>query len=833
MVVGYRSNNTLLQQPLFATDNNRFNTLKLNAASVVKSLFTVPTSSNIEKRVTALRSTTNLPVVSKLGSAIKVVPDRSSFSVQRVNDLYQQSALVVTGTPTNARENLYYFNLAPGYRSNSSIVQGRLFVTGNQPLPVNTLNKQLALLKTDLTNISTGKLATTQILTNDRARITASLINKFTVRSDTVQLFDTPQVNKVSQGFVVRTDRTTLSADNLSKQIVLLKADQSRLAIDKLSTASVLKTDNVIIKAEKLDLFKVSFNTTEVFETPISNNINRQIAKLTSDQAILSTNKLASSTTVKGFSSDLTFSTLEKKSLPIGYNDTVKYGLVDKFTVESFATEVFSIPNSDVLKNGFVVRDLLVDLKNSFIANKGLVIRGETTELKPTTMVRFNTPASKSQIFEEPQLGKLSSAVVVRQSTETDNVGRLSAAVKVVGETTALGTGITDNYNDQSVYTTLGPNASSISKLHYFNIAPGFRYNSSIQQGLLYTTPASKVNLESLATFNNIGLTTDPYVPTVFTTDPIFSVTGKTSNVTTNSVLWYIDDLDILTVTPVGTPTVTLYFYARDWLPAPMPAGTQIVIRHITGYTKTVSVISADAGSVTIVDPGDLPSTSGMTIARTGIGYSVTVYFSTRINPPYPINSYITLINNQNNTRATEQVIDCGLNYVTYVKSIENFWLPEFDNGTIASASVSIIPKSTVSTTTAPTTPREYLYYAELARGYKYGILNTVFGSSLSEDTPKIKPYFLERDFFRLKGLPEPDTVRNLELQLFKLAPPNKQTLIFEFLDPVKFKDFKNQVFTVDLGGQIVRFKTGDFKRGSRGIVDVAVPKKEPIQFWN
>ncbi len=833
LAVGFRSNNTLLQRTTMATDGNTFNTQKLNAASVVKAVFNTPTSNNIEKRITSLKPATNLSAVAKLSSAVKVVSDRSSFSVQRVNDLFQQSSVVVRGRPTNARENLYYFNLAPGYRSNSSIDQGRLFVTGNQPLPTNTLNKQVALLRTDQTSLSTGKLKSATPLTNDRARITASLINKFTVRSDTVQLFYTPQVDKVSQGFVVRPDRTTLSASNLSRQIALLKADQNRLIVDKLSTAAVLRTDRTTIKAEKLELFKVNFNTTEVFETPASSNINRQIARLTSDQSILSTNKLSAATTVKGFSSNLTFSTLEKKSLPIAFNDNVRHGIINQFIVESFATEVFSVPNSNVLKNGLVVKDLAVNLNSSFIVNKGLVVRGEPTELKPTIMVRFNTPASKSQVFDEPQLGKLSSAVVVRQSTETAAVGRLRAAVKVVGETNTLRTGITDNYSDQRIYTTLGPNTSSVSKLQYFNIAPGFRYNKSIEQGLLYGSLASKINAESLATFDNVGLVTDPFVPVTFTTDPVFSVSGRTSNVTTNSVLYYINDLDILTITPVGTPTVTLYFYARDWLPAPMPAGTQIVIRHITGYTKTVSVISGDAGSVTIVDPGDLPSTSGMTVARLGIGYAVTVYFSTRINPPYTVNSYITLINNQNNTRATEQVIDCGLNYVTYIKSVEDFWLPEFDNATIASASVSIIPKSMVSTTTAPTTPREYLYYAELARGYKYGVLNTVFGSALSEDTFRPKPYFLEKDFFRLKEAVDVDTIRTLELELFKLAQPNKRDLVVEFLDPVKFKDFKNQVFTVAPSGQIIRFKTGDFKPGSRGIVDVAAPKKEPIQFWN
>ena len=431
-------------------------------------------------------------------------------------------------------------------------------------------------------------------------------------------------------------------------------------------------------------------------------------------------------------------------------------------------------------------------------------------------------------------MGKLSAAIVVRQSTETARIGRLTAAVKVVAETNRFSVYSPDNYSDQSIYNNLNPNNSAISKFQYFNIAPGFRYNSSIQQGLSYEPPASKIKLESLATFDNVGLTTDPYISAIFTTDPVFPVTGKTSNVTTNSILWYIDDLDILTVLPVGTPTVTLYFFARDWLPAPIPSGTQIVIKYLTGYTKTVSVISSDAGSVTIVDPGDLPSINGITIARTGIGHAVTVYFSTRINPPYPVGSYITLINNQNNTRATEQVTDCGLNYVTYIKSVDGFNLPQFDNATIASASVSIIPKSTVVTNVAPTTPREYLYYAELARGYKYGVLNTAFGSSLSDESPaNIKSQFLERDYYRLKGLPDPDTVRNLELELFKLAQPSKRDLTIEFLELLKTKDYKNQVFDVDKGGRIIRFKTGNFKTGSTGITDVAAPKKEPIQFWN
>ena len=853
LAVGYRSNSSITQGKLFATDNNVLNTLKLNAASVVKSVFTTPLSNNLEKPITTLRSTRNLPTVSKLSSAIKVLPDRASFNVQRISNFYQQSSVVVTGAPTNARENLYYFNLAPGYRSNSSIVQGKLFESGYQPFLVNNLNKQLSVLKPDQNSLPTGKLKAVQVLASDRTRIATSLIEKLTIKSNVTQVFYTPYVDKVSQGFVVRSDLTTISADNLNKQLFVLKPDQNRLVTDKLSSATVLRTDTINLNADKLEQFKVRFDTTEVFETPSLNNLELQIVRLTSgdvgfniesiskqlsilrtDRSRLTTDKLSTAAVVKSDNAVISSSALEKKLYSLGYNDIVNYSLLDKFKVNFSATEVFSIPDSNFLNKGFIVKDSTVNVSNAFIVNKGLVIRGESTIFDLTLLDKFTTPADKSQVFYEPQMGKLSAAIVVRQSTDTARLGQLTAAVKVVAETNRFNVYSTDNYADQSIYNNLNPNNSAISKFQYFNIAPGFRYNSSIQQGLSYEPPASKIRLESLATFNNVGLTTDPYISAIFTTDPVFPVTGRTSNVTTNSILWYIDDLDILTVLPVGTPTVTLYFFARDWLPAPIPSGTQIVITYLTGYNKTASVISSDAGSVTIVDPGDLPSINGITIARTGIGHAVTVYFSTRINPPYPVGSYITLINNQNNTRATEQVTDCGLNYVTYVKSVDGFNLPQFDNATIASASVSIIPKSTVVTNVAPTTPREYLYYSELARGYKYGVLNTAFGSSLSDESPaNIKSQFLERDYYRLKGLPDPDTVRNLELQLFKLVQPSKRDLTIEFLQPLKFKDFKNQVFYVDPGGRIIRFKTGNFKTGSTGIVDVAAPKKEPIQFWN
>ena len=160
---------------------------------------------------------------------------------------------------------------------------------------------------------------------------------------------------------------------------------------------------------------------------------------------------------------------------------------------------------------------------------------------------------------------------------------------------------------------------------------------------------------------------------------------------------------------------------------------------------------------------------------------------------PYYPGTYVKLTNNFNGQSTTALVTDSGNNYVTVNKLTNGFYLEVSGQGTIAGASVPIFRRSDVKTTIAPTNPREMLYYAEMAQGYKYGRMLSTFGNSLAINT--VDP---------------------------KLSSLQKQI---------------NKVFAVNVSlitdGRIVKFQTGAGKNGQNGIVDVAAPKKEPIQFWN
>jgi len=100
---------------------------------------------------------------------------------------------------------------------------------------------------------------------------------------------------------------------------------------------------------------------------------------------------------------------------------------------------------------------------------------------------------------------------------------------------------------------------------------------------------------------------------TALTYDTIgIPITGRTAN-TANVASWYINDKDILTVIPVGTSLITLYFgyvpYTIDF--------TTVLSSKITAqrnYSYVPIITSYNQNSVTIVNPGNFPSISNMYI---------------------------------------------------------------------------------------------------------------------------------------------------------------------------------------------------------------------------
>jgi hypothetical protein len=130
----------------------------------------------------------------------------------------------------------------------------------------------------------------------------------------------------------------------------------------------------------------------------------------------------------------------------------------------------------------------------------------------------------------------------------------------------------------------------------------------------------------NLSTFDNTGLVTGPYAVSTGTTDPGRLITGRTSGYTNDVVLWYAQDRDRLTLTSVTTSTVTLNFSAASTVP--YPTGSSVILYSAnSGYTKELTVVTGTVSSITVLDPGGLPSISGLYVSRNETNYDVTVYF--------------------------------------------------------------------------------------------------------------------------------------------------------------------------------------------------------------
>jgi hypothetical protein len=69
-----------------------------------------------------------------LRNPLDIVDDGTVFDVNVTGNFYAQSLVATRLAPVNARENLYYFNIAPGLRNNVTFAQGRLFTTVDQDL---------------------------------------------------------------------------------------------------------------------------------------------------------------------------------------------------------------------------------------------------------------------------------------------------------------------------------------------------------------------------------------------------------------------------------------------------------------------------------------------------------------------------------------------------------------------------------------------------------------------------------------------------------------------------------------------------------------------------
>lgn len=234
--------------------------------------------------VNQLISTETTHEISTLVSINKLKTPTLVSNVSAINTFYSQSNLVVTSSPVNARESLYYFNIAPGKRSNKTITVGTTFAANAVYYPVSLLDAAVTPVVSD--NIR---------LLVDNIRIT-----KF----PNPVMFDTPTSDNIEKdSLIVKAVLSVLTSGNLDKDIVSLDSDGVTLTISRIEVSkftnnnmfetpvanriksiSTLWTDPNTYIPDRIELSK--FTNNNMFETPLSYNLNKGIFKLVDATAL-------------------------------------------------------------------------------------------------------------------------------------------------------------------------------------------------------------------------------------------------------------------------------------------------------------------------------------------------------------------------------------------------------------------------------------------------------------------------------------------------------------------------------------------------------------------
>ena len=663
----------------------------INANTGYKQEFTVINGTNNSVSFT---NTGNLPV--------------SGTIEKSVASVYPQSFVNTQVKPTNARENLYYFNISPGLRA----AQQYFISSGDAQLNNGNLGRQLANLKTPTTQLSVAKLSSAAKLKADSTTLKVDKLGsaaKLTTTGFTQPILFVSTITNFFSQLNVSTQIAPINARENLYYFNISPGIRNRSIVQiEIIGNSFLPTNLGLLKQPQANFVDIGTRLIK------SGQIQKPIFKLVYDTAIFKTDNLSN------------VSRLKADSLKFNYEQ------LDVFKIRSNTVQFFETPTSSKLVS---VASLKSD-RNIFRIDK----------LSATAVIR----ADKSRLT-------------------TDNL-KSSAVLKEYGDSKKLYKPDNfSNYIDQiTVRPTTAPTNAS-ERFYYFNLAPGYRRNSSIQDGKLFSPISNIIKNDRLELFDNIGYQLD--------LSRIYNVSGQTTGVAANTLLSYLDDLDILTTTTTPIDSVTIFFgnIERTALP-PFLVGDTVYV------TKNQDVASI------------------------------------------PVRGFIFT------------VIANSFNSITIAKPAD--WDTTWTFSTIRLTGAEYYPRAKVRTTVAPTNAREALFYSEMAPGIRtnrtisYGntfedivritspdasIFRYIAGSNVPGTSGfidiSINPLIstLTKDIFKLRGLLEVNTISLLTKDLLKLRTPEVN----------------------DSKGLIVKLIVGDGKLGAIGFTDTGATKKEPIQFWN
>lgn len=662
---------------------------------------------------------------------------------------------------------------------------------------------------------------------------TAPVLSKFLISSDTTSVFDTPLSSELANITALRDTTVITVPASLEERILALRSADTLLQVGKTNVMTVLRSDlayfdvdvlqkqiarlvsmpvNTLDTSDDIPIinkFSVSADATEVFYTPVSDSLVKQLIKLAGDSvASIQSNSLEERLlTLAADGNSISLATLRNVTdLQADGTDLRAKSFVNKFATSAQADYIDYPVDVSKLVAPIVVRGPTVPYsvpKLSAMIN----VRADTVIRSSSDYITKYRIRSDQVFFDPPAVtGKLNTITALRADstirTSDSVVLKAMALLREAGFVTQV-LGLSEKQNTRFASVDSILNSSSISEfyqqsnvrtvtppinprevLFYATVAPGYRYNLSIEQGVQFQPDYNSFGTHSLEKFDNVGLTQGP----------VYQITGQNTGSSANTVLEYQFDLDILTTVTSPISVLTVYFNNDSKFITSFPVGSYV------------------------------------SISRT--------YISTTGTP---------------DTTIVSQVLDSSVNTVTIALPAD--WDTSWDLTTISSASVDVFPRIKVFTNVAPVNARENLFYAEIAPGLRSR--NNIYLATDSSDTSLQSSQFLAPDYLKLreadnilavptgslkvasvvKGLRTADSVIGSIKPRSNIAGLPQNIPTYSIGDLLKVNWGKNPdfgtrfhvVFVNDSRGAVIRFKTGKFNK----LHDIAVKKKEPIQFWN
>ena len=355
----------------------------------------------------------------------------------QLDNVFLQSEVTLTNAPNTPREALYYFNIAPGYRSNNTITQGFVFEKYNEPdlgklSSTNVLKGDsstlaysdtefLPIFVSDGNSLNSANLSRDSIVvrsdrTQLRSAILSEYINQFTLSTKIApqnprDLFYYSRIapgyksnSTIQQGTTFEEFENNISRQNyLSKDIFRLKPDNAVLSVDYVKKGIPLKPDNTVLSSDSITKFTVDQENSLIFTVPAAAELS-SATKVTLPTTENSLGRLAASISVK-------------QSVSIDEN-----GIIDNTFLQSAVTPT-TAPNTP--REALYYFNIAPGYRSNNTITQGFALDSSYKEPASTLLYseKVTFPSAASEVFFTVGLSSLTSAIVVKASTIENNIG--------------------------------------------------------------------------------------------------------------------------------------------------------------------------------------------------------------------------------------------------------------------------------------------------------------------------------------------------------------------------------------------------------------------------